>query len=209
MPRRCGGTGALTIGLARPRSGKQAVLPLLTCTNPISGEPPIRGSCSYSVSCPQLTQRMCHPCSWAGNRRIGAPWSADGGLMFLGSRSPPLLGRRRSPGGSPGGSSGSSTSGGAAAGTARSGAHRAAVPHRRLLRTGSGLPRAPDLVTFSRPGHERNGAVLEFYPTLPRLSAGSSDARRAATAGTAAPPPTPQVIRLPVGLNRVRASRSG
>ncbi len=86
MPRRCGGTGALTIGLARPRSGKQAVLPLLTCTNPISGEPPIRGSCSYSVSCPQLTQRMCHPCSWAGNRRIGAPWSAGGGLMFLGSR---------------------------------------------------------------------------------------------------------------------------
>lgn len=133
-------------------------------------------------------------------------------LDVPGLAQPPLLGRRRSPGGSPGGSSGSSTSGGAAAGTARSGAHRAAVPHRRLLRTGSGLPRAPDLVTFSRPGHERNGAVLEFYPTLPLLSAGSacsSDARRAATAGTAAPPPTPQVIRLPVGLNRVRESRSG
>lgn len=38
-----------------------------------------------------------------GNRRIGAPWSADGGLMFLGSRSPPPLGRRRSPDGSTGG----------------------------------------------------------------------------------------------------------
>lgn len=62
----------------------------------------------------------------------------------------PLLGRRRSPGGSPG----SSTGGAAAACTARSGAHRAAVPHRRLLRTGSGPPRAPDLVTFSRPGHD-------------------------------------------------------
>lgn len=59
---------------------------------------------------------------------------------------------------------------------------------------------------------ERNGAVVEFSPTLPRLSAGSacsSDARGAATAGTAAPPPTPQVIHLPVGLNRVRESRTG
>lgn len=142
MRRRCGGTGALTIGLAGPRSGKQAILPLLTCTNPISGDPPMRGSCSYSVSCSQLTQRMCHPCSWAGNRRIGALWSAGGGLMFLGSRSPTTWSstfprrfhrRRRTP-------------------PARSGAHRA-VRHRRLLRTGSGLPRAPDPVTVSRPGH--------------------------------------------------------
>ncbi len=37
---------------------------------------------------------------------------------------------------------------------ARSGAHRA-VPHRRLLRTGSGLPRASDPVAVSRPGHGR------------------------------------------------------
>ncbi len=90
----------------------------------------MRGSCSYSVSCPQLTQRMCHSCSWAGNRKIGAPWSVGGGLMFLGSRSPTT----------------------ASPPSARRGAQRA-VPHRRLLSTSSGLPRSPDPVTVSQPGH--------------------------------------------------------
>lgn len=49
------------------------------------------GACSYSVSCPQLTQRMSHPCSWAGHRKIVAPWSASGGLMFLGLAQPHYL----------------------------------------------------------------------------------------------------------------------
>lgn len=90
----------------------------------------MRGSCSYSVSCSQLTQRMCHPCSWAGNRGIGVPWSGQPvaarcswacavptitwSLTFPRRfRGRPFRHRRR-------------------------GAHRA-VPHRKFLRTGSQL----------------------------------------------------------------------
>lgn len=70
-------------------------------------------------------------------------------LDVPGIAQPPLRGRRRPPSGSPG----SSTGGVAAVGRARSGVHRAA-PHRRLLPAGSGLPRAPNPVAFSWPGHD-------------------------------------------------------
>lgn len=89
--RMCGGTGALTDGLAGPRSGKQAVIPLLTCTNPISGEPPMPGWRSYSVSCPQLTQRISHSCSWAYHRKNRGTLVHQRLLMFLGLAQPHYL----------------------------------------------------------------------------------------------------------------------